>query len=256
MADEQTYTMNETTPESEQFSEEEMDSLRVGEQMQAAEDKRLAGKYENALELEKAYIELEKKLGNTSEEKEEVVDEAPQEEETDEPEQEIGVLDKLWEERESGFSDDTLQELAKTNPGELAKAYLELRQSSSEPQELSNEDIESLKDVVGGEESYNQMVDWAKDNLSQQDQDMFDQVVDNGDPLACYFAIQVLQNKFNEAVGSDGTLIQGKAPSTTGNQFRSQAELVQAMADPRYDNDPAYRQDVMNKLTRSDNVNF
>ena len=51
MAEEQTLTMDETTPESGRFSEEEMDSLKVGEEMQEAQDTRLAGKYENAEQL-------------------------------------------------------------------------------------------------------------------------------------------------------------------------------------------------------------
>ena len=38
----------------------------------------------------------------------------------------------------------------------------------------------------------------------------------------------------------------------TADGFRSQAEVVQAMNDPRYDRDEAYRQDVYNKLERSD----
>ena len=47
-------------------------------------------------------------------------------------------------------------------------------------------------------------------------------------------------------------MLTGNAPKTSGQQFRSQAEVVQAMQDPRYDNDPAYRADVMEKLSRSD----
>ena len=47
-------------------------------------------------------------------------------------------------------------------------------------------------------------------------------------------------------------MLQGKAADNRGDVFRSQAQLVQAMADPRYDNDPAYRQDVIAKLDRSD----
>ena len=43
----------------------------------------------------------------------------------------------------------------------------------------------------------------------------------------------------------------GKAPTSSGDVFRSQQELVRAMSDPRYDNDPAYRQDN-EKLDRSD----
>jgi len=47
-------------------------------------------------------------------------------------------------------------------------------------------------------------------------------------------------------------MLSGKAPKTSGDVFRSQAEVVAAMSDPRYDNDPAYRMDIVEKLDRSD----
>ena len=99
------------------------------------------------------------------------------------------------------------------------------------------------------------MVSWAKDTLPADQQDMFDHVVDSGDPVACYFAVQVLKSQYQDDMGSDGNLLTGKAPSSAGTQFRSQAELVQAMGDPRYERDPAYRADIQEKLKRSD-VNF
>ncbi len=254
-AEEQTLTIDESTLEAGQFSEEEMDSLKVGEEMYKEQDEMILGKYKNAEELAKAHVELEKKLGERTEEPEA---EPEAEAETDEPEEGVSVLDKLWEERTSGeFSDETLQELAKTNPGELAKAYLQLREQGvqEEPTGLSEQDVTDLKNVVGGDANYEEMVTWAENNLDKDEQDMYDTIVDRGDPLACYFAIQALQFRMRDSVGQDGRLIQGKPPSSGGNTFRSQAELVQAMADPRYDQDPAYRRDVQEKLERSD-VNF
>ena len=253
-ADEQTLTMDETTPESGQLSEEEMDSLQVGEQMQEAQDTRLAGKYNNAKELEKAYIELEKKIGekNTVDDpaKDPTTDEAPET-----PVENASILEKLWNERDQGFSDESLKELTKTNPGELAKAYMELRAKGPKPTPLSQADSTALKNVVGGNQNYNQMVAWAESNLDADEVAMYDSVIDSGNPTACYFAIKALQARYRDTVGQDGTLVQGKPPSSSGNQFRSQAELVKAMSDSRYDNDPAYRQDVIDKLERS-KVNF
>ena len=46
-----------------------------------------------------------------------------------------------------------------------------------------------------------------------------------------------------------------KEKSTAVDGFRSQQEVVRAMADERYDNDPAYRKDVYDKLERS-NIQF
>ena len=120
---------------------------------------------------------------------------------------------------------------------------------------LSDKDVTDLKNVAGGEKKYDQIVDWATKNLSEQEQSMYDAVVDRGDPLACYFALQTVMAKYENAVGVEGKMITGKPPTQNGNVFRSQAELVQAMADPRYENDPAYRQDVIQKLDRS-GVNF
>ena len=256
-AEEQTLTMDEATPESGQFSEEEMDSLKVGEEMYREQDDMILGKYKNADELAKAHVELEKKLGERTEEAE-PEPEPEQEVEDEEPDESFSVLDKLWEERTTGkFSDETLQELAKTNPGTLAKAYLELREQGTQQESkgLSEEDVTELKNVVGGEANYDEMITWAENNLSDQEQSMYDTIVDRGDPLACYFAIQALQARMKDDVGEEGRLIQGKPPTSGGNVFRSQAELVQAMADPRYDQDPAYRRDVQEKLERS-NVDF
>ena len=51
-------------------------------------------------------------------------------------------------------------------------------------------------------------------------------------------------------------MLTGKPPKSSGDTFRSQAEVIQAMSDPRYEKDPAYRQDLIEKLERSDNVKF
>ena len=106
--------------------------------------------------------------------------------------------------------------------------------------------------IVGGEESYNEMLVWAADNLSDTEIQMYDHVMNGSDPFAMFFAIRALGNSWQNAVGYDGELLTGSAPTQTKDVFRSQAEVVAAMDDPRYDNDPAYRNDVFEKLDRSD----
>ena len=76
-----------------------------------------------------------------------------------------------------------------------------------------------------------------------------------GNPMAAYFAVQALALKYQDQSGRDGQLLTGKAPKSTGDSFKSQAELIKAMEDSRYNDDPAYRQEVQAKLERS-NVNF
>ena len=266
MTEEQTLTMDESPADQGQFTDEEMDSLAVGEEMVKQQENLLAGKYKNAQELEKAHIELQRKLGKRDDTEdtstEEPVEEERPVEEKEEPES-SNVLEALWDQRnnENGFSEETLKELAKTNPGELAKVYLRYRnevakqQAAQEPKGLTDNDINQLKQVAGGDEQYKQILTWAGDNLSKEEQDMYDTVIDRGDPLACYFALQALMGRYRDESGDDGRLLQGKPPTSSGNQFRSQAELVAAMGDPRYDRDPAYRREVQEKLERS-NINF
>ena len=236
-----------------ELNADEQDSLQVGEQMQQDQEQMLAGKYKNAQELESAYLELQKKLGenNTTEESaEETVEEQAEEEETPD----ASLLDRLWEESKGEFSEETLKELAEAKPGDLAKMYLEYRNEmqSNEPRQLTEQDVQGLKGVVGGEENYDNMVQWASQNMSEDEVTLYDEVMDSGNPAAAYFAVQALAYKYQDSIGVEGNLIQGKAPSNNQNVFRSQAELVQAMNDPRYERDAAYRTDVMRKLEFSD----
>ena len=81
----------------------------------------------------------------------------------------------------------------------------------------------------------------------------FNEVVETGSVAAIKLAVSGLQTEYNNANGVEGKMVTGKtAPPQPTDVYRSQAELVAAMNDPKYDNDPAYRQDVIEKLERSD----
>ena len=254
MAETLTMESNVETTTIDNLSAEEQDSLKVGEQMQEAQDNLLAGKYKNAEELEKGYLELQQKLSsNQPAEKAE----PEQTEESAEP----SILDRIWEESTSReeFSPELTEEISKMSSTELANMYLDYRQANegAEPaRDFSQEEIQQLQGVVGGKENYTNMIDWAQKSLNETEVNMFDAVMAKGDPLAAFFAVRSLAYAYNDAVGYDGNVVQGKAPKQNTDQFRSQQELITAMSDPRYENDPAYRQDVMDKLTRSPNVNF
>ena len=257
MAETLTMEPNVEKTSIENLSEDEQNSLEVGEQMQQAQDSLLAGKYKNAEELEKGYLELQQKLSNQEEEP------AEEEEQGEEGEVEGTILDQLWDEAtsESGeYSQETLDELNNMKVEDLAQLHLEYRNSvqNQEPEgrDFSEADIKELKGVVGGEQNYANMIDWAQKSLNEQEVKMFDAVMQKGDPLAAFFAVRSLAYAYNDAIGYDGKMVQGKAPRQSNDQFRSQQEVVAAMGDPRYEADPAYRRDIMEKLERSPNVNF
>ena len=269
MAETLTFENNQEVTTMENLNADEQDSLQVGEAMQEAQDDLLAGKYKDAQELEKAYVELQKKLGDKgskdspeagdSQDSEEVESKEDQqdEDETEEDSYDDGILDQLWEEANGDeYSKETLEELQKLDSVDIADMHLRYRQQveQSRPQ-ITEAQAQDLKNVAGGDQQYGEMLQWAKGNLNPQEVEMFDTVIERGDPLAAFFAVRSLAYRYQDSQGREGTMVTGTAPRGDGSQFTSQAEVVEAMSDPRYDRDPAFRQKVMKKLERSD-INF
>ena len=65
MAETIRYDTSEDPVVANEIAEKEAESLKIGEELMSKQDKMLAGKYKNAEELESAYLELQKKLGET-----------------------------------------------------------------------------------------------------------------------------------------------------------------------------------------------
>ena len=263
----ETFTSDNTT-ESEVLTEEEQDSLAVGEQLTEAQDKLLAGKYKNAEDLEAAYLSLQQKLGKEEEVDYESSDEGYEEEEgADEEVSEnapaISLINEASDEyyaNDGTLSEETISKFSEMSSQDLVEAYMEMYENgqvgqASQGVEMSEAQVNSVMNAAGGEANYNEVVEWAAGNLPDRQIDAFDSVVDSGNPAAIGIAFQGLQSAYQEANGYEGRMLQGRAPSSSGEVYRSQAELVAAMGDPRYDTDPAYRADVIEKLEQSD-LNF
>ena len=208
----ETFTMNETPSNPEILNSDEKESLAIAESLEQGEQPLLAGKFKDPQALEQAYVELQKKLGEPRDEVQTTEDEGEPAE--DEPEAEA--------------------------------------EDDEDPEGLSEEQAEMLMDMVGGDKAYKSMLDWAAENFSKEEIEMYDGVMGSGNANAIYYAIQALQSRFNDSVGSDGQTLTGRDAADTDDSFKSQAELVAAMSDPRYDRDPAYRADLMRRLENSD----
>ena len=254
MAEAQTLTYDANEQAEGELSTEEKEALEVGEKLTEQQNELLAGKFKDAEELEKGYIELQKKLGDPNRETEEP---EVKEEEDKEEEVKTAFLDTLWEEANNEFTQETIDKLNGMDSKDVAQMYLEYRSQQPGQQVLSTENVTQLKGVVGGEEQYGQMMQWAISNLTEKETEMHDAVMEQGNPLAAFFAVQALNYRIDDAQGVDGQMLSGKTASNSkGDQFRSQAEVVRAMSDPKYDSDPAYRQDIYDKLERSKNLKF
>jgi len=249
------------TPDAEVMSSiesDEAESLAIGKELMEQHEGMLAGKYKNAEELERAYMELEKKLGGNREESaEESYDDEPVEE--SEESEDYSALSDLFaiagdEYSETGeLSAETLEAFSQMSSQDLVQAYFEMQaqQPSQSGRELSNEEVNQLQNMVGGQAAYNQLTSWAAENFSEGEIEAFDSLIESGNTNAIQLALQALYYRYTDAVGVEGEMLSGK-PARSQDVFRSQAELIQAMADRRYDQDPAYRQDVIDKLARSD----
>jgi hypothetical protein len=258
----------DTVTTSDNLNADEQDSLKVGEQMEAEQEQLLAGKYKNAEDLEKAYVELQKKLGETGDETSETtgdtdaVDTEETSEETKEATEDspaVALINEASAEyyaNDNKLSPETIEKFQSMSSQDLVNAYLQLQQGQPAQQqtsvEMTDADVNSIKNSVGGEGEYGKLVGWAGENLDKGSIDAFDSIVETGNTQAIKLALSGLKSQYDSANGYEGRMLSGKAPKTSADVFRSQAEVVAAMSDARYDDDPAYRQDLIAKLDRSD----
>ena len=240
-----------------EFSEEELDSLQRGEQAMAEQQEMLAGKFKDAEELEKAYIELQRKLGAKDEPEatEEVRDdEAPAEEVEVSPIQEL-ISSASSEYYETGaLTPETMEKFKDMSSAELVDTYMKMQQGQPQQEasrDLTETETNTIFNQVGGEASYNNLMEWASENLPDQYTQAYDRIIDQGDAYSIQIALAGIKSQYDAANGVEGNLRTGKAVVEKADVFRSQSEVIQAMNDPRYDVDPAYRQDVFQKLERS-----
>ena len=169
---------------------EEQDSLAVGESISQQEEQVYAGKYKSAQELEKAYIELQAKLGEKKEETETETASAEEQPE-DTPKMSEGatlITDASKEYFDNGnkLSPETMAKFSSMSSQDLIKAYMEVsqnpefQQQGAPPADITEPQINQIKNSAGGEQQYAQIVNWAKTNLPQDQIVAFDEVVNTG----------------------------------------------------------------------------
>jgi hypothetical protein len=158
------------------------------------------------------------------------------------------------------------------SPDELLKAYQELEkklggrsgyekaaeESTTEEVEeqevvvLSQDEEATIMESIGGQENFEAVQGWARENLDAAELEAYNREVNSGDYYRARNALQSLYYAFQENSGYEPELIGGKLSGSSSDVFRSSQEVMAAMSDPRYLQDPAYTQDVQEKLIRSD----
>lgn len=254
--------VSETPP----MSQENLETLAKNE---TDENGLILGKFKSVEDLAASYKELEGKLGNApTDQVEESTEETVEQEESDNNYQELygdGVYEVLQEVgidpqdisnrfmQEGGLNDEDYSKLQEGGFSRtLVDTYLEGLKSTGNVVEIATQQIEGIKESVGGDQNYEQMTAWALSNLPANEVDAFNQLTETGSAPAIKLAVQGLYSQYNNAMGIEPDLVTGKAPTSGPNPFRSTAEVVAAMSDKRYGKDVTYTQSVQNKLANSD----
>jgi len=220
----------------------------------------LPEKFNSVDELVKSYSELEKKLGEQSQPTEQSVDPVSKaEEKQEQPKSDLDIATKAVD--SAGLNMETLsEEFAKD--GKLADGSYKSLEKAGIPKEyvdrfiagqqaIADQQSATVKNLVGGTESYDNMSEWASQNLTETEKQAYNTAVNSKDLEAVKLAVVGLKARYAQSTGSEPTLVEGKASPSAEQGFASWAQVTQAMSDPRYAKDPAYQAEVKNKLANS-----
>ena len=260
-----------------EIAQKEAESLKVGEELMAKQDKMLAGKYKSVEDLEAAYTELQKKLGDQPAETEaEVEQETEYQMYSDDGSvnydtaselygDQLGglfkennidpfAMNKYFAENNGTLSDEMYNELNTAGLSkEIVDQYLEGARTKTgigaQGPVLTAAEISEVKGLAGGEEGYQSLMDWAGQNLTKEDAKNYDAVLATANKTAIQFAVKALMGQYEDSQGRDSKIVTGKESST--ENYRSMAEVVRDMNKPEYQTDEAFRDDVLRKLSAS-----
>jgi hypothetical protein len=258
--------------------EQEQAELNTSEPQQ--DQQLLAGKFKSTEELEKAYLEAQRLIGQRGQKLPESQEEAA----PLTPEQYTPELGKQL----YGDTVATAIEAAEINPLEMAEkvysgqdvssyvdalvdkgglprqvveTYLQGIAPAKAPSEssaasLTETDVSELKAMVGGEQQFQQLSQWAMDNLEPQELADYNAAVDSGNKAAARFALKQLQVRAAAAGTSEPKLI-GGGSAIKADVFESDQQAVDARSKRDkngkflYETDPKYRQWYDKTLSRS-----
>jgi hypothetical protein len=228
---------------------------QAGEEQQVERPDWLPEKFKSPEDMAQAYSELEKKMGQgtneeqpaeTTEDNEgDVQDDKPDDNENADYNAAVVDASKEFFENDGQLSEETYEKLAKAGlPKELVDSYAAGQQAL-----LQSEEGE-IKSVANGQ--FDAMAEWANDNLEQEEINAFDDIVTTGTKEQAKFAVKSLYDRYTQANGSSPKLVQGAVTGGSTMPFKSMQELARAQSDPRYKSgDKAYHEEIDRRLSVS-----
>jgi hypothetical protein len=220
------------------------EQLKVDEE--SAEEERpewLDEKFESPEEMAKAYKALQQKMSKPKAEKKASV------EESSAPEATTGAIEAARNEfAENGeLSDKAFDALEAAG---LPRSFVEQYIAGQEA--MSIQQAATIQESIGGAGNYEAMAEWASENLADGDLDAFNAIVEGHSVEQARVAVKGLYAQFQAAGGKGPALVQGSTSGDAGvKPFGSTAQVTEAMRDPRYASDPAYREQVEKRMSVS-----
>jgi hypothetical protein len=252
MAELHRVEINEKAPQEIDPESEEATESIPEEQTQEERPDWLPEKFKSPEDMANAYGELEKKLGagaNEEEETQEVEEEQSNDNQTESTDTNEVIVDASREffENDGQISDETYENLAKIGLSrELVDSY------AAGQQALMQSEEGTIKSIAEG--NWDQMSEWAANNLSDEEIDTFDEIVQSGTVEQAKLAAKGLYAQYKAANGSSPKLTQGSVTGSSTMPFKSNQELARAMSDPRYKSgDKAYHEEIDRRIAASHN---
>lgn len=262
-----------TTPEAGPIAPKEGDAAApAGEAKGGERPEWLPEKFGSPEEMAKSYAELEKKLSGGEANKESAEPaQGGNEGNTESNEVSYGKAvdealasadltpaDVATEWAEKGeLSDSTYEALQKAGfPKEVVDTYVKGFERDAAEAEKGADDASAdsdnlMEEHFGGQEGFDRVADWARNNLSEDDLASYNKLVNEGTPEAARMATLTLKAWYEAAEGKLPNLIKGGQSASTGDGYASVQEMAAAMAEARRSGDPAKIRAVEQKALRS-----
>jgi len=244
---------------------------QAAEQENAARSKdkgsgKILGKFESYEDLEKSYTELQREYTKLKQNKSQ-----PASQEEDDGGDDDGEDGEADEEaarqvvNNAGLDFDALSASYETNGGLTDDDYGKLEKAGI-PRQIVDEFIAGQEarrtiienqvfEAVGSKTAYGRMTEWAAENLSEDEIEIYNREVNSGNVKRIMFAVNGLKAQYERAVGFEPSRrVSGKTGGAANSAYESWAQVQADMSDPRYQNDPAFREKVVQKLARSNNL--
>lgn len=211
----------------------------------------LPEKFKSPEDLAKAYAALESKLGKPADQ----AQQAP----TDNQPTDQQAADELASKGLdlSEFSNEFAQN------GQLSPESYEKLEKAGYPRNYVDQFVEGqkaraalyeseIKSVAGGDKQFNEMVEWARANLSPAEIAAYNAAIDSGDQAQAKLAVAGVAQRFQSARPTEPNLFKGATSASPSLEaYESIAQMQKDMAHPDYAKDPAFRAKVERKLANS-----